>query len=104
MDIRDATLVFLAESADEPVVAELARSVYDRLTNGAAVDYRMLDELVGEASGKGVLRAMARKYSPTAYEAILAPVLQEIGRTKPIRSTRPGWHPAPGEDPLPAAR
>jgi hypothetical protein len=104
MDIRDATLVFLAESADQPVVAELARSVYDRLLDGAAVDYRMLDELLGEASGKGVLRAMHKKYNPVAYEAILAPIMQEIARTKPIRSTRPEWHPAPGEDPLASRR
>lgn len=100
MNLSDATLVFLSESADQPVVAELARSVHGRLVNGEPVGYQALDELIGEASGKGVLRAMSRKYSPTAYEAILAPVLGEIGRTKPIRSTRPEWRPAPGEDPL----
>ena len=104
MDIRDATLVFLAESADQPVVAELAQSVYDRLLDGAPVDYLMLDELLGEASGKGVLRAMHKKYDPVAFGAILAPIMGEIDRTKPIRSTRPEWHPAPGEDPLGAVR
>jgi len=100
MNLSDATLVFLSESADQPVVAELARSVHDRLVNGGLVDYRLLDELLGEASGKGVLRALHAKYDPVAYEAVLAPILQEIGRTKPIRATRPEWRPAPGEDPL----
>jgi hypothetical protein len=38
-----------------------------------------------------VLRAMHAKYSPEAYEAIIGPVLQEIGRRAPIRSTRTDW-------------
>lgn len=94
--------MFLSESADHPAVAALAQSAYDQLAAGDEVDYRVLDELIGEASGKGVLRAMNRKYSPTAYEAIIAPVLGEIGRRKPIRSDR--RPPAPGspEDPLTA--
>jgi hypothetical protein len=50
------------------------------------------------ASGKGVLRAMHRKYGPVAFEAIVMPVLQEVGRRAPIRSSRPSW--LPGEDPL----
>jgi hypothetical protein len=100
MNLQDATLVFLAESAEDPSVASIARSVYGRLLDGEAVDYRMLDDLIGEASGKGVLRAMRHKYDLVAFEAILDPIMQEIGRTKPIRSSRPEWHPAPGEDPL----
>jgi len=35
-----------------------------------------------------------------AFEAIVMPVLQEIGRRAPIRSTRTTWQ--PGEDPLTA--
>lgn len=100
MNLQDATLVFLAESAAHPSVGALAQSAYDRLLDGEPVDYQVLDELIGEASGKGVLRALKEKYGPIAFEAITMPILEEIGRTKPIRSTRPEWHPTPGEDPL----
>ena len=102
MDLRDATLMFLTESAAYPAVAGLAQSAYDRLAGGEDIDYRVLDELVGEASGKGVLRAMRQKYGPVAFESIVGPVLQEIGRRKPIRSTRYGYTWQPGEDPLTA--
>jgi hypothetical protein len=100
MNLQDATLVFLAESASSPSVATLAQSAYDQLLDGEAVDYRVLDDLLGEASGKGVLRAIRQKYGPVAFEAILDPIMQVIGRTKPIRSSRPEWHPTPGGDPL----
>jgi len=43
MDLRDATLMFLAESAAYPAVAELAQSAYDRLAEGEDIDYRVLD-------------------------------------------------------------
>ena len=79
--------MFLSEATDYPAVASLAQSAYDRLAAGEEVDYQVLDELVGQASAKGVLRAMHQKYSPTAYEAIVTPVLEEIGHRKPIRST-----------------
>ena len=91
MELRDATLMFLSESAAYPAVAEIAQSAYDRLIQGEEVDCQVLSDLVGEASGKGVLRAMHAKYSPEAYEAIIMPVLQEIGRQAPIRSTRTDW-------------
>ena len=91
MELRDATLMFLAESAAHPAVAEIAQSAHDRLVQGEDVGYQVLSELIGEASGKGVLRAMHAKYSPEAYEAIIGPVLQEIGRRAPIRSTRTDW-------------
>ena len=42
-------------------MAELARGAYDRLAEQGDIDYRVLDELVGQASGKGVLRAMRQK-------------------------------------------
>jgi hypothetical protein len=100
MNLQDATLVFLAESAGYPSVSALARSAYARLLDGEPVDYQALDELIGEASGKGVLRALRAKHGPVAFEAIIQPILQEIGRTKPIRSSSPEWHPAPGGDPL----
>ena len=94
--------MFLTESAAYPAVAELAQSAYDRLIEEGDIDYRVLDELVGEASGKGVLRAMRQKYGPVAFESIVGPVLQEIGQRKPIRSTRYGYAWQPGEDPLTA--
>jgi hypothetical protein len=101
MDLKDATLMFLVEAAGYPAVAEIAQSAYDRLAEGQDVDYRVLDDLVGEASGKGVLRAMRRKHGPAAFEAIIGPVLEEIGRRKPIRSSRDySWQ--PGQDPLTA--
>ena len=100
MDLRDATLMFLVESAAHPAVHEIAQAAYDRLVEGEDIDYRVLNDLVDEASGKGVLRAVRRKYGPAGFDAIVMPVLQEIGRRKPIRSSRPAWQ--PGEDPLTA--
>jgi hypothetical protein len=100
MDLKDATLMFLSESAGHPVVASIAQDAYDRLAEGEEIDYRVLSELIGEASGKGVLRELHRKYSPAAYEAMIGPVLQEIGRRAPIRSQRPPV--APEDDPLTA--
>jgi hypothetical protein len=72
VDIKDATLIFLAESDAYPSVAEIAQSACDRLVEGGDIDYRALSHLLGEASGKGV----------------------------PIRSSRTTWQ--PGEDPLTA--
>jgi hypothetical protein len=100
VNLRDATLIFLAESAEHPAVAGLAQDAYDRMIEGEDVDYRVLSELIGEASGKGVLRALNRKYSPAAYEAIIGPILSEIGQRAPIKADIPTWE--PGEDPLTA--
>jgi hypothetical protein len=100
MDLRDATLMFLSESAAYPAVAEIAQTAYDRLIEEDDIDYRVLDHLVGEASGKGVLQAMRQKYGPVGFESIIMPVLREIGRRKPIHSTGYTWQ--PGEDPLTA--
>jgi hypothetical protein len=93
MDLKDATLMFLSESAAYPAVAEIAQTAYDRLIEEDDIDYRVLDHLVGEASGKGVLRDMRQKYGPVGFDAIIMPVLQEIGRRKPIQSTRYAWQP-----------
>ena len=103
MDLQDAALMLRAESADHPAVASLAQTVYDRLANAEPVDYRLLDELIGEASGKGVLRALHAKYDPTAYEAIVGPILTELGRQKPVRSQRYARDTDPEADPLRAA-
>jgi hypothetical protein len=100
MDLQDATLMMLSESADHPAVASIARSVYERLANGEPVGYRLLDDLIGEASGKGVLRALHAKYSPAACEAIIMPILAEIGRQKPVRSRRYAGPVDPESDPL----
>ena len=103
MDLRDATLMFLAESAAHPAVADIAQSAYDRLVRDDEIDYQVLRELLDEASGKGVLRAMRQKYSQAAFEVIVMPICKEIGRQAPIRSSRPRWQPGePGEDPLTA--
>jgi hypothetical protein len=100
MDLKDATLMFLSESAAHPAVASIAQSAYDRLVEGEEIDYRVLSDLIGEASGKGVLRELNRKYSPEAYEALIGPILREIGQRAPIRSQRPPV--APDDDPLTA--
>ena len=103
MDIKDATLMMLIESADHPAVASLAQSAYDQLMNEEPVDYRLLDDLIGEASGKGVLRALHAKYGPVAHEAIIGPILTEIGRQKPIRSSGYSGPADPEGDPLRAS-
>jgi molecular chaperone DnaK (HSP70) len=102
MDLRDATLMFLTESAAYPAVAEVAQSARDRLAGGEDIDYRVLSQLVDEASGKGVLRAIRQKYGPVGFESIVMPVLREIGRRAPIRSSRYRYTWQPGEDPLTA--
>ena len=68
MDLRDATLMFLSESADHPAVASLAQSAYDQLAAGEEVDYRLLDDLIGEASRSGSA-AWIRKYGPRTLAA-----------------------------------
>src|SRR5580693_2768964 len=104
MDIKDATLMMMAESADHPAVASLAESAYQRLASGEPVDYRLLDALIGEASGKGVLRSLHAKYGPVGHEAIVGPILTEIGRQKPIRSRGYAAPADPETDPLRASR
>jgi hypothetical protein len=88
MDRRDATLMFLIESAAHPAVSEIAQSAYDRLIEGEDIDYRVLSDLVDEASGKGVLRAMHHKYGPAAFEAVVMPSCRRSG-SEP-RSGPPG--------------
>jgi hypothetical protein len=103
MDLKDATLMLLSESDGHPAVASLAKSAYDRLARGEEVDYRLLDDLIGEASGKGVLRALHARYSPVAYEAIIMPILTEIGRRKPVPPRRRAGDDDPENDPLRAS-
>ena len=103
MELKDATLMIVSESAAHPGLAKLAQSAYDRLTRDGQVDYRVLSDLIAEASGKGVLRAIHQKYGPAAGDAIFGPILREIDRQKPVpprrtASARPG---SPG--PLTAA-
>jgi len=95
--------MLLNESDGHHEVASLAKSAYDRLTRGEEVGYRLLDELIGEASGKGVLRALHARYSPVAYEAIIMPILTEIGRQKPVPPRRRPDDDDPGADPLRAS-
>ena len=103
MDLNDATLMILSESAAHPSLAKLAQSAYDQLAWDGQVDYRILSDLIGEASGKGVLRAIHRKYGPATSDAIFGPILREIDRQKPVppRTTAP-TRPS-GPSPLTAA-
>ena len=97
MDLKDATLMILAESADYPEVARLAQSACDALADGDEVPHWILSDMIGEASGKGVLRVLHRKYSATAYEALLMPICREIDRQRPVP---PRPRPDPATDPL----
>jgi hypothetical protein len=88
MDLKDATLIVLAESAEYPELARLAQSAYDQLADGREVSYRIFDDIVGTASEKGVLRALHRKYSATAFDAIIMPICREVDRQKPVPPRR----------------
>jgi hypothetical protein len=104
MDLKDATLMMLSESAAYPTVASIAKTAYDQLATGEEIDYRVLQSLIDEASGKGVIRLLSRKYDPAARDAILEPILNEIGRKAPIRSQRyANPDPGPESDPLRAS-
>ncbi|HUD35649.1 MAG TPA: hypothetical protein VMR14_02050 [Streptosporangiaceae bacterium] len=102
MELKDATLMLLTESAGYPVVASIAQAAYDQLAFDGGVDYRVLSDLIGEASGKGVLRLIRQKYSQAAFDAMIMPICREIGRQAPVRSPR---RPAgtPEDDPLTAS-
>jgi len=103
MDLKDATLMVLGESTAHPRLARLAQSAYDQLIGDGQVDYRVLSDLVTEASGKGVLRAIHRKYGPTAHEAIFGPILREIDRQKPVPPRGTAYTRPTGPSPLTAA-
>jgi len=100
MDLKDATLMLLAESAGHPGLAAAAQSTHDALASGQQVPYQTLSDLLGEASGKGVLRDLRHKYSATAFEAIVFPICREIDRQKPVPPRgRAAAYPG-GRDPL----
>jgi hypothetical protein len=103
MDLKDATLMILSESAAHPAVVKLAQSAYDQLITDGGVDYHVLSDLIAEVSGKGVLRAIHRKYSPTAYEAMMMPILREIDRQKPAPPRRSAAAQPGSGDPLTAS-
>lgn len=89
MDLQDATLIVLAEAAAHSELSALAQSAYEDLAAGSEVTHEVLSDIIGKASEKGVLRAMHRKYSPTAYDAILMPILREVDRQRPVPPHRP---------------
>ena len=94
--------MILTESGGHPGLARLAQTAYDELASGRQVSYLLLDDLIGEISGKGVLRALHQKYSAAACDAMLMPILDEIGRRKPVPPRR---RPVPSDgspDPLTA--
>jgi hypothetical protein len=102
VDLKDATLMILTESGAHPSLERLAQAAYDELASGREVSYLILGDMINEASGKGVLRALHQKYSAAAYDAMLMPILEEIGRHKPVPPRR---RPVPSDsspDPLTA--
>ncbi len=103
MDLKDATLMILTESAAHPGLAKLAQSAYDQLTAGGEAHYSVLSDMVAEASGKGVLRVIRQKHGAIAHEAIFGPILREIDRQKPVPPRRPTSDRQDGPDPLTAA-
>jgi hypothetical protein len=103
MDLKDATLMIAGESAAHPGLAKLAQSAYDQLAWDGQIDYRILSDLIAEASGKGVLRAIHRKYGAAAHEAIFGPILREIDRQKPVPPRRTASAHPSGPNPLTAA-
>jgi hypothetical protein len=103
MDLKDATLMLLSESAAHPSLAKIAQAAYDQLARDERVDYRVLSDLLGEASGQGVLRDLRVKYRPTAFEAMIMPLCQEVGRQAPIPPRRPTAGQQDNLDPLTAS-
>ena len=94
--------MILTESGGHPSLERLAQTAYDELASGREVSYLLLDDMIGEVSGKGVLRALRQKYSAAACDAMLMPILDEIGRRKPVPPRR---RPVPSDsspDPLTA--
>jgi hypothetical protein len=102
MDLKDATLMILAESAANPNLAKTAQSAYESLSDGREVPYGVLSDMLGEASGKGIIRALRQKYGATAFEAMLFPLLREIDRQKPVPPRRHSAPWADSADPLTA--
>ncbi len=88
MNLADATLIVLGEAAAYPELAALTEPAYDELAAGNEVPHTVLSDILGKASEKGVLRAMHRKYSATAYDAILMPICKDVDRQRPIPPRR----------------
>ena len=94
--------MILTESRAHPSLERLAQAAYDELAGGREVSYLILGDIINEASGKGVLRELHQKYSAAAYDAMLMPILKEIGHRKPVPPRR---RPVPSDsspDPLTA--
>jgi len=62
------------ESAAYPDLHTRVQATYDEMVRGQQVPHEVLSEILGEASGKGVLRAIQQKYSATAHEAMMMPL------------------------------
>jgi hypothetical protein len=89
--------MILAESAGHPEVARLAQAAYDTLAGGGEVPHALMSDILGEASGKGVLRAVYQKYSAVAFDALIMLICREIDRQRPVP---PRPRPPPEDDPL----
>jgi hypothetical protein len=88
VNLADAALIVLGETAAYPELAALTRSAYDELAAGNEVPHTVLSDILGKVSEKGVLRAMHRRYSGTAFDAIIMPICTEIDRQKPVPPRR----------------
>lgn len=88
MNLTDATLIVLGEAAGYPGIAAMTQSAYDELAAGNEVPHAIFSDVLGKASEKGVLRAMHRKYSGTAFAAIIMPICREVDRQKPVPPRR----------------
>jgi hypothetical protein len=84
MDLADATLMLMTESAGYPSVARLAESAYLELVSGRPAPHHLLSELIREASDKGVLLDLRVRYSREAYLAMIEPICKEIGELAPV--------------------
>jgi hypothetical protein len=76
--------MILTESAAHPGLLRLARSAYDDLSAGRAVDHTVLSELLYESSGKAVFGPIKRHYGEDAFNDMVVVIGREIDRQAPV--------------------
>ena len=91
MDLRDATLMFLIESAAHPAVGEIAQSAYDRLVAGEDIDYRVLSDLVDLAQHWPVA-GIAMQEALDHCNEILRDISAFAGLADNNMNRLSGWH------------
>ena len=90
MDLMDATRIFLSESAGQPDVLRIARSVYDELWLGQQVSHTDLTDMLGKASEKGLFAPLKQKYGGETFNDMIMVIGREIDRQRPVPA-RPRW-------------